>query len=724
MTIKKKVPRSSCYMSSTVSGESAMSFELLEGDDEDEEDEESDDEESAADESEEDEDDSESEEEAAAESDGDEGDDEPDDDDEESAGDEKASAPKGSFQMLAHTGKLISRWWGHLVLDMDGAKYQQRVALIKDHDTSQPLGFSTSIKRTPRGIEAVGQMLKGNAAAEEVTSYSKQGYPWQASLMAVPSRVEEVEPGAATTVNGREVLGPVTIFREWTMHELTLTTLGADDDTTTEAFAAEGEIEVEIMAAKKKNPRQATQNLSPQSAAPTAVLNPGEAEERSRVNHILSSADPSQMEMAQELISSGAPLSEALASLNADLRERLSVAKQGLTVAAEPLSGGNTGGRDGAGLDASSEKLDFDAMPDDPEQLGAEWDRSPRLHSEFDNKATFLAWGRNRHRCIHMGSNVQMSEKLAGGLKGIGHRNVQGRYFMRYDDKMAKLWTDRLVTATTTDQDHEVYKWLGNAPAPKKFEGERQRRSLTDYGLTVVGEKYENTVEVDIDDLRRDKTGQAVKRIGELGTKMASLNPRLITNLLVANGTAYDGLPLYSNSHEVRDSGVQSNDESFTVVNPDEPTPTELSVIMLKMIQNMLEQKDEDGEPINEDASKFFFLTPTKYLNVLAQAVNMEYLGNGVSNAIKSSSFSIDFATNGRFSGAASAAGRRIYCFREDAEIRSLIWQEENLPDGFKSQDAYSPDGFWRDKVAFGAKRIAAVAPGRFELTRRGTLTA
>ena len=109
---------------------------------------------------------------------------------------------------------------------------------------------------------------------------------------------------------------------------------------------------------------------------------------------------------------------------------------------------------------------------------------------------------------------------------------------------------------------------------------------------------------------------------------------------------------------------------------------------------------------------------------MLAQAVGQEYLGNGVSNSIKSSSFSIDYATNGRFSGAAAAAGRRIHCFREDAEIRALIWQEEELPDGFKSQDAYSSGGFWNDKVAFGGKRIAATAPGRFELTARGTLTA
>lgn len=716
MTIKKKVPLSSCYLSGelTSDGDSGLTFELLEDEDDeaDEEEDDDEDEESAVDESDEDGEESDSEEEASED-----GDTESDEEDDEES-DEKASM-KRSFSMLAHTGKLISRWWGHMVLDMDGAKYRQKVALIKDHNLQQPLGFSTKIKRTKRGIEATGKMLKNKEAAQ-VTSYSKQGYPWQASLMAVPTRVENVEPGATSMVNGREVLGPVTIFREWGLHELTLTTLGADDDTTTEAFAADGEIEVEIMAAKKKNPRQATQTLSPHGAAPAAVLNPGEAEERSRATQILESADPSQMELAQELVKSGASLTDALAQLNADLKERLAAASEGLSVHATPLSGGNGGGSDGTGAAASAARLDFSSLPDDPQLLEEKWGQHVELRREFDNKEVFLAFGRNRGRAMHLGSDAKLAEKLGGGLKGLGHRNIQGNYFSRYEDMLGRLWYPRMVTEYATDQDHEIFKWLGNVPNPRPFEGERQRNSLTDYGITVVGEKYDLTVEADVDDVRRDKTGQIMKRIGEMGTKMATLPQRLVSDLIERNGTAYDGLPLYSNAHEVGKSGVQSNDITIAgITNPDKPTSEQMSDVILEGIKSMIGLKDDHGDPANEGAQKFLIVGPTKYMNVAAAALKNDYTSAGVSNTIKSTDFQIDWATNARLNGAAGAAGRRIYIFREDAELRAILMQRERITDAFMSEF-----DFWADKLAWGGKDILTAAPGRFELTNRINISA
>lgn len=727
MTIKlKKFPKSACYLNGGSDG-GCLEFTLLaDGEEDDEED---DDAESAAD----DEEDDESGDGESTESDDDEDDgDEADDDDGE-------MSRKGTFQMLVHTGKVVTRWWGNLVLDMDGAKYRQRLALLKDHMTSQPLGFSTKIERTQRGIEASGKLLS-NDQAREVASYSRQGYPWQASMMAVPTKVERIEAGATSTVNGREVLGPCHVFREWEMHELTLTTLGADDNTVTEAFAADGEIEVQIMTKKKSSApasgnRAATEPLSPQAGdPPVATLSDGAAQERERSTTILRTADPSQQQLASELVENGTPLTEALQALATDMKERLQVAQQGLSVAAEPLGSGNSGGADGAhgaGGALSLEQLQSE-LPDDAAErmqameglapaLSQEWDTNTQLRQEFGNrKGAMLAYVQYGHRAVSFVDESKLKVKLSGSLKGLGHRNVIGNYYQSYNDQLGKLWHPNITTEFTTDQDHEIFKWLGTVANPTKFEGERKRTSLTDYGLTMVTEQFDLTVSAATNELRRDKTGQFMKRIREMGPKMASLKQRLVSQLLEANGVAYDGQPLYSASHEVRKSGVQSNDiVHSTGGNPDEPTSEEFSKVMLAGVKELVGFKDEHGDPANEGANDFLVIGPTKYMNVAAAALKNEYTSAGVSNTIKSSDFSLRWATNARFNGANAAAGRRIYMFRMDAELKAILMLIESIPDAF--QGNYD---FMKDMLDWSGKEILTAAPGRFELTNRITLAA
>ena len=344
------------------------------------------------------------------------------------------------------------------------------------------------------------------------------------------------------------------------------------------------------------------------------------------------------------------------------MRQRLAAAGEGLRVHAQPISLGNGSGRDGTGQVTT---LALDSMPDDAESLAAEWDRShQQLRGEFESKEVFLAWGQNRHRCVHAGDGdrgiAQLLGAGGGGLKGLGYRNIQGRYFMRYQETTNAMWAPRIATMFTTDQESEIFKWLGTVANPRKWEGERRRTSLTDFELTMINEKWEDTVEVDIDDLRRDKTGQILKRIGELGRKTASIQERDLTYLLENPTTAYDGLPFWSASHEVRKSGVQSNDIQVSgLANPDAPTSEEMSRVILEGIKQLYTLKDEHGDPINDGAKKFLVMCPVKYMNVVPAALKNEFTSAGVSNTIRSTDFQIDFVVNSRLNMSASAAGRR-----------------------------------------------------------------
>ena len=641
----------------------------------------------------------------------------------------QAQAPEVAreWRMLAHTGQVVSRWWGRLVLDMDGAGFRQKLALLKDHSTYQPIGYSTKIERTKRGLEATGKLLS-NELADEVLKYSREGFPWQASLMAVPSITEEVLAGATAKVNGQEVQGPLTIFRKWEMHELTLTVLGADSNTTTEAFGAEGAVEFQTMTIKTQDaPATQPADLTVQVPAPQPVApptNPAPASpdpaklERERAATILRSAEPDQAALAQELVEQGTPVSEALSRLNKDLRERLAVAKRGLLVAAEPIGSGNSP----AHIEAQRSGVNFAALEaarHEPESLRREWSQNAKLRGFFRDEATFLSWQKHQRHALHQGSDRNI-ELLAGGLQAMGFRNVQGTYFLGYD-RGGVEWARRISEQTTSDQPFEIHKWLGAVAAPTRFEGERKRNSLTDYGIQIVSEKYELTTEADIDDVRRDKTGQVLRRIGEMGSKMASLDERLMSAMLESSALCYDGLSLWNTAHKIgKSAATQSNDITVAGLGtPDAPTSAGMVNVLLQGVKQLVGMLDDRGDPMSQGAKRFVVVAPLKYWDSIIAALANIFTSAGVSNTLINAGITISPFINVRLNGSAAAAGRRIYMMREDAELLPFITQDEAIPDAFKSQDAYSDAGFWQEKLAWGAKRITTVAPGRFELACR-----
>lgn len=300
------------------------------------------------------------------------------------------------WTMLASTGKVLTRWWGNLVLDLSGAQFRQTLALLLDHDTEQRVGFSTSVKVTDRGLEASGKLLQ-NELADQVLADSRAGFPWQASLMAVPTRIEEVNPGATTKVNGQELTGPLTVFREWSVEELTLTVLGADSDTCTEAFANAGGVEVEI---HKEMTMTEEQKKAPATPAIDEVKLRTEAEakgaeaERARVLAILEACEEGQHKLALELVKSGRPAGEALQHVNQDLRQGLQSVRAGIVndPQGKSLARGNSAGSDGTSASAGDE---LSRMEEGPEKWKREYAAKAELRAEFPAESEYLAYRRH-----------------------------------------------------------------------------------------------------------------------------------------------------------------------------------------------------------------------------------------------------------------------------------------------------------------------------------------
>lgn len=309
-----------------------------------------------------------------------------------------------------------------------------------------------------------------------------------------------------------------------------------------------------------------------------------------------------------------------------------------------------------------------------------------------------------------------------GALQSVSYRNVRGNYFMALEKRTSDSWISDVASMFSSDQPLEIYKFLSNIPNMQKWVGERRRQKLRDQGITILNDKYEDTVEVDIDDLQMDKTGQIMARIQDLGAAAAVLPERLLSTLIEANGTAYDGVALYG-SHTAWSTASNALTLSGTLT-PDAPTSASMAQAILNSIQAMYGFTDENGEPLNSEARNFMVMVPVKYWGAAVAALQNDYTSAGVSNTLKNIGVNIKLAVNPRLTGSAAAAGRRFYVFRTDAAIKSLIWQDRDIPDAFKTLDANSDNGFWKDTVAFGAKRIGGCGPGRFELTARMELQA
>lgn len=648
------------------------------------------------------------------------------------------------WKMLAHTGQVISRWWGRLVLDMDGAKYRQKLALLQDHRTDLPIGFSTKIQRTERGIEARGRML-ANEDGDRAIAYSQQGFPWQASLMAVPMRIEELEPGATAEVNGMTVTGPLDIFREWEMRELTLTVLGADGNTTTEAFAANGgEIEVLQTMTKKLNQEPASEpdraTPVPASQGGTALLDTKdkgagdaaaarELAERGRAEAILQAATKDQLHLARQLVKDGTPLVEALQKLNADLSQRLELAAKNLRENAQPLSGGNGSGGDGSG----NHGRELEQLESGPEKWEQQWKVHAQVREEFrlpgmseaDAKKRFLASQKFAAKFLPGGDRLAVvgGERLGATethLQPLTERGIRGDFFLGFEAR-ENSWVADIATQYTTDAPLEDYPFLGQVPRLRKWEGPRQENELNRGKLTILNDDYEDTFNIAGKDWRRDKSGQMALRVSDMGEAAAELPLDLISALLNTGHTtalAWDGVALFGN-HVWGKSGTVDNDlgTGDGLAGGAAPTSAQQATNLFLAITRLLSLKDDQGRPFNTNAKSFVVMIPTNMLAATEAALADQFTSAGVSNTLATAlgrgAFRLRYVWNPRLT-----ATDTFFLWRDDARVKPFIYQEEFIKPpyllGMESE-------FYKqhNKVQIGAHCSGGAAPGKYELIVR-----
>ena len=258
----------------------------------------------------------------------------------------------------------------------------------------------------------------------------------------------------------------------------------------------------------------------------------------------------------------------------------------------------------------------------------------------------------------------------------LSSRAIEGRYFARREANLLTGWHQSVSNLFTSDQASETYAMLGAAPGLREWIGGRQANGLRGNNFTIVNKHYEGTLEVELKDVRRDKTGQIMARVDEFADQGDIHWASLMADLLMAGESSlcYDGQYFFDTDHSEGDSGVQSNSLTYAAATGTSPTKEEMQLAMLQSVSAITAFKNDKGKPMNPAARQFKVLVPPTYYPMASAAVsdilNVALANNMNPNRIGSFSITVDMVPD------LTWTTKMVTC-RTDSPILPFIRQQE-----------------------------------------------
>jgi hypothetical protein len=161
---------------------------------------------------------------------------------------------KRCLSMKAYSGKIIKdHWyWGDLAIDTSGLKLSKtNIPILGDHRTDQKIAFGSFFVNDKHEVEAGETTFVDTSCSEEFQKLSDQGFPYEASIYARPSKIQRLMEDEETEVNGFKMKGPGTVWRESVLKECSVVTFGADPNTKSAAMTEDEDVVMEVVEAER-----------------------------------------------------------------------------------------------------------------------------------------------------------------------------------------------------------------------------------------------------------------------------------------------------------------------------------------------------------------------------------------------------------------------------------------------------------------------------------------
>lgn len=303
------------------------------------------------------------------------------------------------------------------------------------------------------------------------------------------------------------------------------------------------------------------------------------------------------------------------------------------------------------------------------------------------------------------------------GAKVLGSRAIMGMYFRMLEQDKGTAWVEKITNLFDSDQAGEIYKFLGQSPVFREWLGGRKGKGLNDGGFEIDNKKFESTLNVGVDELRRDKTGQLLVRIMDHAQRANAHWASLTSSLILAGESTlcYDEQYFFDTDHSFGDSGQQSNsiqvdlsDLPATVHGtPAAPSPEEANQAILEGVTKICSFVDDQGEPMNENASSFLVMVP---FSLLKSAKSGLTLPRGTDAAEQVADVQIEVVGNARLAPWTT----KMAVFRTDSAIKPIIRQQETAVK-VAAKGTGSEYEFDNDAHQYGMSANRNVGPGMWE---------
>jgi hypothetical protein len=298
------------------------------------------------------------------------------------------------------------------------------------------------------------------------------------------------------------------------------------------------------------------------------------------------------------------------------------------------------------------------------------------------------------------------------GVKGILHLALQDT---PQSDKLAELALQ--VDSQLPSGSAEKLDFIGMVPALREWVGARKSKQPIEYNYTVTLQKFESTIQIPLDWVNNDKTGNVKSSAAGLARRY---NPqwraKRVAVLINASetDTCFDGKSFFATDHAWGESGTLDNDITFNASTHTAPTVYEAAQAVVKAVNQFASFKDDQGEPINEGMSKVTIVVQagTNLAAALAQAISLPTVDTGtgvITNPVKGLGVQLELVASTRitlvdkFAAVNTSPGAAPFVFME------------NKAD-FKMSMKGAGSDFEMDNDAweYGVKAVGEAGYGRF----------
>lgn len=149
------------------------------------------------------------------------------------------------------------------IIDLASLRLPARCPVLDGHDRDARLGVC-DLRVADGALTCDGHLLP-NEDATQLAADADAGFPFQMSVHAEAGAVEQLAAGASATVNGRALSGPLQIWRQTRIREVSFTPTGVDPATTAQLLSLPP-----LISTHEALMSQPTPAADPAANAPTA----------------------------------------------------------------------------------------------------------------------------------------------------------------------------------------------------------------------------------------------------------------------------------------------------------------------------------------------------------------------------------------------------------------------------------------------------------------------